>query len=133
MQKHAFCLLCVSYTRRRYKKNIRISKISAPSLLLLHSFSKVYCNPGIGHEAMQNKLSKEDKSPTIKREREKTREKKEEGNEEKKERLSIDSSCSQPEKVFHLSQEGKTCLRSKVELGLATKYFHTHAHLDLRV
>jgi hypothetical protein len=22
---------------------------------------------------------------------------------------------------------------AKVELGLATKYFHTHAHLDLRV
>jgi hypothetical protein len=26
-------------------------------------------------------------------------------------------------------KEGKTYLRSKVELGLATKYFHTHAHL----
>jgi hypothetical protein len=75
-QKHAFHLLFVSYTGRRYKKNIRISKISAPSLLLLHSFSKVYCNLWIGHEAMQNKLSKEDKSTTIKKEREKTREKK---------------------------------------------------------
>jgi hypothetical protein len=51
----------------------------------------------------------------------------------KKERLSIDSSWSLPEKVSHLSQEGKTYLRSKAELGLATKYFHTHAHLDLRV
>jgi hypothetical protein len=76
MQKHAFCLLSVSYTGRRYKKNIRISKISALSLLLLHSFSKVYCNPGIGHEAMQNKLSKEDKSPTIKKRERKDKRKK---------------------------------------------------------
>jgi hypothetical protein len=57
------------------KRILGFSKISAPSLLLLHYFSKVYYNPGIGHEAMQNKLSKEDKSPTIK---------KEERNEEKK-------------------------------------------------
>jgi hypothetical protein len=125
MQKHAFCLLSVSYTRWRYKKNIRISKISAPSLLLLHSFSKVYCNPGIGHEAMQNKLSKEDKSPTIKK-REKRQKKRRRKKWREKERLSIDSSWSLPEKVSHLSQGRKNLFKEQSRIRISHQIFpHT--------
>jgi hypothetical protein len=44
------------YTRRRFKKIIRISNKCSSLFFFLF---QVYCIPGMGHETMQNKLSKE--------------------------------------------------------------------------
>jgi hypothetical protein len=97
MQKHAFHLLSVSYTGKRYKKIVRIFQINAPSLLLFHRFSKIYSNPGMGHEAMQNSYQKKEFYHFKKKGKEE-REKK-----ERKEK-SFNSSWFLPEKVPHLSQ-----------------------------
>jgi hypothetical protein len=40
---------------------------------------------------------------------------------------------SVPEESFSLSQRGDICFKEQSRIRLATKYFHTHAHLDLRV
>jgi hypothetical protein len=75
---------------------------------------------------MQNKLSKEDRSPTIKRERKDKRKKEEERNEEKKERLSIDSSWSLLEKVSHLSQGRKNLFKEQSRIRISHQIFpHT--------
>jgi hypothetical protein len=38
-----------------------------------------------------------------------------------------------PEESFSLSQQRDTCFKEQSRIRLATKYFHTHAHLDLSV
>jgi hypothetical protein len=129
--KHAFHLLSISYTRRRYKRIVRIFQINAPSLLLFYRFSKIYCNPGMGHEAMQNSYQKKEFYHLKKKERKKGGKKKERRNKEKKSHLIAHGPYLR--KFLICLNKEKTCSRSKVELGLATKYFHTHAHLDLRV
>jgi hypothetical protein len=83
MQKHAFHLLFVSYTGRRYKKIVRIFQINAPSLLLFHRFSKIYCNLGMGHEAMQNSYQKKEFYHLKKRKKKGERRKREERNKRK--------------------------------------------------
>jgi hypothetical protein len=52
------------YTRRRFKNIIRISNKCSSLFFFLF---QVYCILGMGHETMQNKLSKEkeDKNPSI--------------------------------------------------------------------
>jgi hypothetical protein len=40
---------------------------------------------------------------------------------------------SMPEESFSLSQKRDTCFKEQSRIRLATKYFHTHAHLDLMV
>jgi hypothetical protein len=37
------------------------------------------------------------------------------------------------EESFSLSQKRDTCFKEQSRIRIATKYFHTHAHLDLRV
>jgi hypothetical protein len=78
----------------------------------------------MGHEVVQNSYQKKEFYHLKKGKEE--REKK-----EKKSHL-IAHGPNLRKFLICLNKE-KACSRSKVELGLATKYFHTHAHLDIRV
>jgi hypothetical protein len=86
----------------------------------------------MGHEAMQNSYQKKEFNHLKKKERKKGKEEREKKERKEKKSHLIAHGPYLRKFLICLNKE-KTCSRSKVELGLATKYVHTHAYLDLRV
>jgi hypothetical protein len=80
---------------------------------------------------MQNSYQKKEFYHLKKKERKKEERRKREERKKKKSHLIAHGPYLR--KFLICLNKEKTCSRSKVELGLATKYFHTQAHLDIRV